>query len=131
MDGQFLVRNHYLSIDPAQRGWISAGANYSDPVSVGDVMRSLGANSGGTKHGIFTQREGTLTACTSTFEEASGNLKRLIENRRREFRSQQYFVFNILTQSFFLPQSLFDDEIEQLVPGTRANNARRAGNSGS
>ena len=42
VEGQFLVRNHYLSIDPAQRGWISAGANYSDPVSVGDVMRSLG-----------------------------------------------------------------------------------------
>lgn len=41
VDGQFLVRNHYLSIDPAQRGWISAGANYSDPVAVGAVMRAL------------------------------------------------------------------------------------------
>ena len=40
-DGQFLVRNHYLSIDPAQRGWIGAGANYADPVPVGGVMRSL------------------------------------------------------------------------------------------
>jgi len=40
-DGQFLVRNHYLSIDPAQRGWVSAGSNYSDPVPIGGVMRSL------------------------------------------------------------------------------------------
>ena len=40
-DGQFLVRNHYLSIDPAQRGWIAAGANYADPVPVGGVMRAL------------------------------------------------------------------------------------------
>ncbi|MSR46286.1 MAG: peptidyl-prolyl cis-trans isomerase [Planctomycetes bacterium] len=63
-----------------------------------------------------------------TFEEASSNLKRLIENRRRELRAQQYFVFNILTQSFFLPQDLFDDEIEQLVPGTKANKTRQAGN---
>jgi NADPH-dependent curcumin reductase len=40
-DGQFLVRNQYLSIDPAQRGWVSAGSNYSEPVPIGGVMRSL------------------------------------------------------------------------------------------
>jgi NADPH-dependent curcumin reductase len=40
-DGQFLVRNHYLSIDPAQRGWLQAGAGYAEPVPLGAVMRSL------------------------------------------------------------------------------------------
>jgi NADPH-dependent curcumin reductase CurA len=40
-DGEFLVRNIYLSIDPAQRGWVQAGGNYSSPVPVGGVMRSL------------------------------------------------------------------------------------------
>jgi hypothetical protein len=40
-DGQLLVRNYYLSIDPAQRGWISAGVGYSDPVAPGALMRSL------------------------------------------------------------------------------------------
>ena len=40
-DGQVLVRNVYLSVDPAMRGWVSAVANYSDPVAVGAVMRSL------------------------------------------------------------------------------------------
>jgi NADPH-dependent curcumin reductase CurA len=40
-DGQFLVRNLFLSVDPAQRGWVSASANYSDPVPLGGVMRSL------------------------------------------------------------------------------------------
>lgn len=39
--GQMLVRNLYLSVDPAQRGWASAAANYSDPVPVGGVMRAL------------------------------------------------------------------------------------------
>ena len=28
-EGQFLVRNDYLSVDPAMRGWVSAVANYS------------------------------------------------------------------------------------------------------
>lgn len=40
--GQFVVRNRYLSVDPAMRGWVSAVANYSQPVSIGEVMRSRG-----------------------------------------------------------------------------------------
>ena len=41
--GQFLVRNEFLSVEPAMRGWVNAAANYSDPVAVGGVMRSFGA----------------------------------------------------------------------------------------
>lgn len=40
-DGCFLIRNLYLSIDPAMRGWVNAAANYSDPVGIGEVMRSI------------------------------------------------------------------------------------------
>ncbi len=40
-EGQFLVRNLYLSVDPAQRGWASAEANYSQPVPLGSAMRAL------------------------------------------------------------------------------------------
>jgi NADPH-dependent curcumin reductase CurA len=40
-DGQVLVRNIYLSVDPAMRGWVSAVAGYSEPVALGAVMRSL------------------------------------------------------------------------------------------
>jgi NADPH-dependent curcumin reductase CurA len=39
-EGQFLVRNLYLSVDPAMRGWVSVIANYSKPVEIGEVMRS-------------------------------------------------------------------------------------------
>ncbi|SMF00548.1 hypothetical protein SAMN06265365_1144 [Tistlia consotensis] len=39
--GQLLIRNLYLSCEPAQRGWIAAGANYSEPVPLGGVMRSF------------------------------------------------------------------------------------------
>lgn len=41
--GQFLVRNKFLSVEPAMRGWVNATANYSDPVPVGGVMRSFAA----------------------------------------------------------------------------------------
>ncbi len=40
-EGEILVRNHYLSVDPAMRGWIADTGNYSTPVAIGDVMRSL------------------------------------------------------------------------------------------
>ena len=38
--GQMLVRNIYLSVDPAMKGWISIAHNYSQPVRIGEVMRS-------------------------------------------------------------------------------------------
>lgn len=42
-DRQFLVRNEYLSVEPAMRGWVAATANYSTPVGIGEVMRAFTA----------------------------------------------------------------------------------------
>ena len=42
-EGQFLVRNDVLSVEPAMRGWVSAVANYATPVGIGEVMRSFSA----------------------------------------------------------------------------------------
>ena len=42
-DGQILVQNLYLSVEPAMRGWVSNVANYSEPVRIGEVMRSFAA----------------------------------------------------------------------------------------
>jgi NADPH-dependent curcumin reductase CurA len=40
--GQILVKNEYLSLDPAMRGWMNEGKSYIAPVNLGDVMRALG-----------------------------------------------------------------------------------------
>lgn len=40
-EGQVLVRNIFLSVEPAMRGWVSSVANYSEPVAVGGVMRGF------------------------------------------------------------------------------------------
>jgi hypothetical protein len=42
-DTEFLVRNDFLSVEPAMRGWVSAVANYATPVGIGEVMRSFSA----------------------------------------------------------------------------------------
>lgn len=39
--GQVIVRNHYLSVEPAMRGWVNAVGNYAQPVGLGEVMRSF------------------------------------------------------------------------------------------
>jgi NADPH-dependent curcumin reductase CurA len=38
--GQFVVAISHLSVDPAMRGWMNAGASYIRPVEVGEVMRA-------------------------------------------------------------------------------------------
>ncbi|MET1078138.1 MAG: NADP-dependent oxidoreductase [Pseudomonas sp.] len=40
--GQVLVRNLYLSLDPAMRGWMNDAKSYIPPVGLGEVMRALG-----------------------------------------------------------------------------------------
>ncbi|MBB35622.1 MAG: NADP-dependent oxidoreductase [Hirschia sp.] len=42
-EGEVLMRNHFLSVEPAMRGWIADAGNYSDPVGIGEVMRALSA----------------------------------------------------------------------------------------
>src|SRR6267143_4069434 len=39
-EGEVLVRNLWLSVDPAQRGWI-AGDTYLPAVKIGEVVRSF------------------------------------------------------------------------------------------
>lgn len=41
--GQVLVRNEWLSVEPAMRGWVSAVANYAEPEPIGGVMRAFAA----------------------------------------------------------------------------------------
>jgi NADPH-dependent curcumin reductase CurA len=38
--GQFVVAISHVSIDPAMRGWMNAGASYVPPVEIGAVMRA-------------------------------------------------------------------------------------------
>src|ERR1700685_3272392 len=40
--GEFVTEISHLSIDPAMRGWMNAGASYLPPVEIGAVMRAGG-----------------------------------------------------------------------------------------
>ena len=40
-DGEFLIRNEFLSADPAMRGWITDKSNYWPRIEVGDTMRAF------------------------------------------------------------------------------------------
>jgi NADPH-dependent curcumin reductase CurA len=66
-DGQILVRNHFLSLDPYMRGRMSDVKSYAAPVKLGDVMI------GGTAGEVRRRREG-------------GRLSRLAALRRQRRR---------------------------------------------
>ena len=38
--GEVLIQHHYISLDPAMRGWMMDRKSYTPPVQIGDVMRS-------------------------------------------------------------------------------------------
>jgi NADPH-dependent curcumin reductase CurA len=42
-DGEVLVKNEYVSLDPAMRGWMNEGRSYIPPVGIGEVMRAFAA----------------------------------------------------------------------------------------
>lgn len=39
-DGEFVVQNHFISLDPAMRGWMNDSKSYLPPVGIGEVMRA-------------------------------------------------------------------------------------------
>ena len=39
-EGQILIKQHYISLDPAMRGWIKNRKSYIEPVGLGEVMRA-------------------------------------------------------------------------------------------
>ena len=41
-EGEVVVQNLYLSLDPAMRGWMNDAKSYIPPVGIGEVMRALG-----------------------------------------------------------------------------------------
>ena len=43
-DGELLVENLYLSLDPAMRGWLNEAKSYMPPQPVGEVMRAVAAS---------------------------------------------------------------------------------------
>jgi NADPH-dependent curcumin reductase CurA len=39
-EGEFLIRNHYASLDPAMRGWMDDRPSYLPPMNLGDPVRA-------------------------------------------------------------------------------------------
>ena len=39
-EGEILIRQHYISLDPAMRGWLNDVRSYIPPVGLGEVMRA-------------------------------------------------------------------------------------------
>jgi hypothetical protein len=54
-EGEVLIKQHYISLDPAMRGWLRDAKSYIEPVDIGAVMRagSVGEVIKANKHPKF------------------------------------------------------------------------------
>ena len=54
-EGEVLIKQHYISLDPAMRGWMRDAKSYIEPVAIGAVMRagSVGEVVKANKHPKF------------------------------------------------------------------------------
>jgi len=60
-EGEVQIRNQFLSVEPAMRGWIADADNYASQIGIGDVMRALAAGEVvASRHSEY--REGDLVA---------------------------------------------------------------------
>ena len=93
-EGQVLVKNEYLSLDPAMRGWMNEGKSYIPPVALGEVMRALGVGKViASRHPDFKVGDsvmvvqGPFSGVHATITEMNANnqrLKALVEILGRE-----------------------------------------------
>jgi NADPH-dependent curcumin reductase CurA len=54
-EGEVLIQQHYISLDPAMRGWMNDSKSYIEPIAIGDVMRagSIGKVIKSNNHSTF------------------------------------------------------------------------------
>jgi NADPH-dependent curcumin reductase len=75
-DGQILIKIHYISLDPAIRGWMNAGTTYIPGVALGSVMRAFSAGeiveSKNKDFPVGTFVEGLLGATSHAISDGKG-----------------------------------------------------------
>jgi NADPH-dependent curcumin reductase len=75
-DGQVLIQIHYISLDPAIRGWMNEGTTYIPGVAIGSVMRAFSAGeiieSKNENFPIGTFVEGLLGATSHAISDGKG-----------------------------------------------------------
>ena len=127
--GQFLVRNQFLSVDPAMRGWVNAVANYSDPVPVGGVMRSFAAGVVvASRHPAYAEGDkvmGMLGWQEYALSDGSTIRRKVVEHDRPLSLSLGVLGINGVTAYFAL------NEVGQPRPGDTVVVSTAAGSVGS
>ena len=98
-DGQILLRQTHMSLDPAMKGWMTEDRNsYIPPVELGEIMRSSGVaevvESKNDKFSVGDQVVGmigwTEYAVTSSSSSAGAAAHRWAGRRHRIYHTEQH-----------------------------------------
>ena len=127
--GHFMVRNAFLSVEPAMRGWVNAAANYSDPVAIGGVMRSFAAGTVvASRHAGYAEGDrvmGMLGWQEYALSDGSGIRRKVVEHDLPLSLSLGVLGINGVTAYFALT------EIGEPRPGDTVVVSTAAGSVGS
>ena len=79
-DGQFLLKQTHMSLDPAMRGWMTDDRNsYIPPVELGEIMRSSGvAEVVESKHEGFAVGDRVVGSAELPLQQMRPELRRLL-----------------------------------------------------
>ena len=123
-EGEFLVRNRYLSVDPAMRGWVNDAPNYSPPVPVGDVMRAMAVGEVvESRHPAYRAGDrisGTFGWQEYAVSDGSDVMRKLSDRETSLSRALGVLGLNGLTAYFGLLDLCVPEEGETLVVSTAA-----------
>ncbi|MEE2722525.1 MAG: NADP-dependent oxidoreductase [Pseudomonadota bacterium] len=124
VEGEFLVRNSYLSVDPAMRGWVNDAPNYSPPVPVGDVMRAIAVGEVvESRHPAYRAGDrisGTFGWQEYAVSDGSDVMRKLSDRETSLSRALGVLGLNGLTAYFGLLDLCVPEEGETLVVSTAA-----------
>jgi hypothetical protein len=96
--------------------------NFAKTGTPGDLSAPIGGQVSVLLFTLISRDEGK----DITFEEAAPLIKRNLESVHKMFRAEEYFVTKVLTEAFFLPPDLFDEEIDRFFPGSSAQRKAEA-----
>ena len=124
VEGEFLVRNSYLSVDPAMRGWVNDAPNYSPPIPVGDVMRAIAVGEVvESRHPAYWAGDrisGTFGWQEYAVSDGSDVMRKLSDRETSLSRALGVLGLNGLTAYFGLLDLCVPEEGETLVVSTAA-----------
>ncbi|GAB3287467.1 NADP-dependent oxidoreductase [Parahaliea aestuarii] len=131
-DGEVLLRNLYLSLDPAQRDWMSDKVSYMPPIAIGEAIRSTTLGEVvSSRHPDYQPGDFALGLAANTWADYSCTAGDLLTKVDQEKAFPLHYHLSIFSGAMGLTPYFGMLELGQPKPGETALISAAAGAVGS